>query len=88
MLDSLGKGFENSHNLGKQLVSSGVLRNHGNRKDNSVHFGMGGKLSVCVCVCVCVCVSEQQLLFKATSHLSLGTQVITEYQQYTLLDSM
>ena len=56
MLDSLGKGFENSHNLGKQLVSSGVLRNHGNRKDNSVHFGMGGKLSVCVCVCVCVCV--------------------------------
>ena len=50
MLDFFGKHFENSHNLGKQLVISGVLRSHGNRKDSSVHFGMGGRVSVCVCV--------------------------------------
>lgn len=50
VLDFFGKHFENSHNLGKQLVISGVLRSHGNRKDSSVHFGMGGRVSVCVCV--------------------------------------
>ena len=50
MPDFFGKGFENSRNLGKQLVISGVLRSHGNRKYSTMHFGMGGKVSVCLCV--------------------------------------